>query len=101
MIRITCRSDDPVKSESGRRTLATFENGNAFSDRQKAKFEALCWLGDMLKAVKEFDLFMALNDIQSECNLDRDQEPFPSKTDMPLCILNFVLKEHGLELEED
>lgn len=99
MIRITCFSNDTL--ESGRRTLAKFEDGNTVFDQQKAKSKALYWLDDMLDAVKGFSLFAALNDIQAECNLDKEHPLFPNKTEMPLCILNLVLKEHGLELEED
>lgn len=99
MIRITCYSNDPDIGDC--RTLAKFEDGNTVLDQEKAEYKALCWLDDMLVAVKGFSLFKALSDIQAECNLDRDPEPFPSKTEMPLCILNLVLKEHGLELEED
>ena len=99
MIRITCYSTDP--NEDDLRTLATFEDGNTVLDQEKAESKALYWLDDMLDAVKGFSLFSALNDIQAECNLGKDPEPFPSKTEMPLCILNLVLKEHGLELKED
>ena len=55
----------------------------------------------MLVAVKGFSLFSELNRIQEECNVGRDPQPFPYKMEMPLCILNLVLKEHGLELKED
>lgn len=99
MIKVTCYTNDP--DEGDRRTLATFEDGNTVFDRQKAKSKALYWLEDMLYAVKGFGLFSALNRIQAECNLDKEHPPFPDKTEMPLCILNLVLKEHGLELEED
>lgn len=99
MIRITCYTNDPDEGDC--RTLATFEDGDTVFDQLKAKSKALYWLDDMLDAVKGFSLFSALNAIQAECNLDRDPEPFPSKTEMPLCILNLVLKEHGLKLEED
>ena len=99
MIRITCYTNDPDEGDC--RTLAKFEDGNTAFDQQKAKSKALYWLDDMLDAVKGFSLFSALNKIQAECNLDKDPKPFPSKTEMPLCILNLVLKEHGLELEED
>lgn len=98
MIKVTCYTNDP--DEGDRRTLATFEDGNAVSDRQKAKAKALRWLDDLLNAVEGFSLFTTLNRIQAECNLDKDPKPFPSKTEMPLCLLNLVLKEHGLELEE-
>lgn len=99
MIKITCYTNDPDEGDC--RTLARFEDGTTVFDQQTAKAKALYWLDDMLDAVKGFSLFSALNDIQAECNLDKDPEPFPSKTEMPLCILNLVLKEHGLELEED
>ena len=99
MIKVTCYTNDP--DEGDRRTLATFEDGNTVFDQQKAKSKALYWLEDMLYAVKGFGLFSALNRIQAECNLDKEHPPFPDKTEMPLCILNLVLKEHGLELEED
>lgn len=99
MIRITCYSNDPDVGDC--RTLASFEDGDTTLDQESAKSKALYWLDDMLDAVKEFSLFKALSDIQAECNLGRDPEPFPDKTEMPLCILNLVLKEHGLELEED
>ena len=99
MIRITCCSNDPV--DCGQRTLAKFEDGHTALDQETALSKALGWLDDMLDAVKGFSLYTALNGIQAECNLDKEHPPFPSKTEMPLCILNLVLKEHGLELEED
>lgn len=99
MIRITCDSNDSF--EGDRRTLAKFEDGISALDQQTALSKALGWLDDMLDAVKGFSLFTALNDIQAECNLNREPKPFPNKYAMPLCILNLVLKEHGLELEED
>lgn len=99
MIRVTCRGNDPFTGDL--RVLAMFEDGDTIFDQQTAKSKALYWLDDLLDAVKRFSLFTALNDIQAECNLDKDPEPFPAKTEMPLCILNLVLKEHGLRLEED
>ena len=99
MIRITCYCNDP--DEGDRRTLAKFEDGHTAFDQESAKSKALYWLDDMLDAVKGFSFFAALNRIQAECNLDRDPKPFPSKTEMPLCLLNLVLKEHGLQLEEE
>ena len=99
MIRIVCDTNDP--NEGNFRTLATFEDGDTFLDQQKAKSKALYWLDDMLDSVKGFSLFSVLNEIQAECNLDKDPQPFPSKTEMPLCILNLVLKEHGLKLMEE
>ena len=99
MVKITCYANDPA--EGDRRTLAVFEDGGPAPGLKTAKSRALRWLDDMLDAVKGFSLFSALNGIQAECNLDRDPKPFPSKTEMPLCIINLVLKEHGLELEEE
>lgn len=99
-LRVTCWSwnEDP---NGTRRTLAKFEDGHTDLDQQTAQSKAMDWIDDLLDAVKGFSLFSALNDIQAECNLDKDPEPFPSKTEMPLCIVNLVLKEHGLKLEED
>ena len=97
MVKITCFRNDPAEEDL--RTLASFEDGD--SDQAKAMSKALYWLDDMLDAVKGFSLFSALNEIQTECNLDKENPMFPKKTEMPLCILNLVLKEHGLELEED
>lgn len=97
MIRITCDSNYPL--EGDRRTLAKFEDGHTVFDQETALSKALSWLDDMLDAVKNFSFFAALTDIQVECNLDKEHPPFPDKRAMPLCILNLVLKEHGLELE--
>lgn len=98
-LRVTCWSwnEDP---NGTRRTLAEFEDGHAVLDQQTAQSKAMDWVDDLLEATKKFSLYTALNDIQAECNLDRDPKPFPDKTKMPLCIVNLVLKEHGLELEE-
>lgn len=98
MIKVTCRCNNPV--EGDRRTLAMFEDGHTALDQETSLSKALGWLDDMLDAVKGFSLYTALNDIQAECNLDKEHPPFPNKCAMPLCILNLVLKEHGLELEE-
>lgn len=97
-IKITCFSNDPIED---RRTLAGFEDGHTALDQKTALSKALYWLDDMLGAVKGFSLFAALNDIQAECNLDKEHPPFPDKCAMPLCIINLVLKEHGLTIEED
>ena len=99
MIKITCYTNHPFEGDL--RVLATFEDGDTVFDKEKAKFKALSWLDDMLDAVKGFSLFAELGKIQEECNLGKDPKPFPVKTEMPLCILNLVLKEHGLELKED
>ena len=98
MIRITCYNNDPDCGDV--RTLAKFENGNTALDQEPALSKAISWLDDMLEAVTSFSLVSALNAIQAECNLDKDPEPFPNKYAMPLCIVNLVLKEYGLELEK-
>lgn len=99
MVKITCFRNGPVEEDL--RTLASFEDGDSAFDQSNAKSKALYWLDDMLDAVKGFSLFSALNEIQTECNLGKENPMFPKKTEMPLCILNLVLKEHGLKLEED
>ena len=99
MIRITCHSKGHDCGSD--RTLATFIDGSTAIDQETAKSKALNWLDDMLDAVKGFGLFAALDRIRAECNLGKDPKPFPSAAEMPLCILNLVLKEHGLELGED
>lgn len=66
--------------------------------------EVMEWIEDLLNSVKNTSLLMALNEIQAECNLhswgmpDKDKV-FPDKFQMPLCIINLVLKEHGLKVE--
>ena len=98
-LRVTCWSNDPDIGNT--RTLATFVDGNDVLDMEPAQSKALYWLEDLLDATNNFSLFVALNKIQAECNLDKNPPPFPDKTTMPLCIVNLVLKEHGLEIEED
>lgn len=99
-LKITCFSTDPYAG-SDKRELARFENGNTALDQTNAQIKAMDWLEDLLNAVKHVSLLSKLNEIQAECNLDRDPEPFPNKYTMPLCIVNLVLKEYGLEIEED
>lgn len=81
------------------RVLAMFMEETADGE-ETAESKALNWLDDLLVTVKGFSLLSELNAIQAECNLDRNPPPFPSKYSMPLCIVNLVLKEHGLELKE-
>ena len=101
MIQITCNTYDPVEGE--RRTLARFgcrTDGTPVFQSRTELSDALSWLDDLLCAVKGLSLFSQLNEIQAECNLDRNPKPFPSKTDIPLCILNLVLEKHGLRMEQ-
>ena len=97
-LRVSCYSHDPAIGYT--RILAVFEDGNTALDQESAQSKAMYWLDDLLVATKKFSLFSALNNIQAECNLDKNPPPFPDKTTMPLCIVNLVLKEHGLEIEE-
>jgi len=62
--------------------------------------EAMEWADAALLAIAGESLIGELNDIQAECNLDKDPKPFPDKFAMPLCIVNLVLKEFNLELRE-
>ena len=99
-LSVTCWTTDPDIGD--KRTLATFVDGNDVLDREPAQSKAMYWLDDLLEATKNFSLFDALETIQAECNLDKNPPPFPADlTTMPLCIVNLVLKEHGLEIEED
>ena len=99
MIRITCDSNDP--SRSGRRTLARFENGNTDLDREPAISKAIGWLDDMLSAVKGVNLITAIFDIKTDRDLDYEHLSYSDKCKKLIYMLNLVLKEHGLELEED
>lgn len=98
-LSVTCWSNDPDIGTT--RTLATFVDGNNVLDMEPAQSKAMYWLDDLLEATKNFGLFDALKTIQAESNLDKNPPPFPDLTTMPLCIVNLVLKEHGLEIEED
>ena len=68
--------------------------------------DAMLWIDDLLSSVKNISFLGILNSIQTECNLrhwgekQKDEyEIFPDKFKMPLCIINLVLKEHGLKVE--
>ena len=98
-LSVTCFSNDP--SIGDKRRLAVFEDGNSCLDQQPAQSKAMDWLDDLLDATKGFSLYSALKKIQTECNLDKNPPPFPYLITMPLCIVNLVLKEHGLQIEED
>lgn len=97
-LRVTCWSTDP---DIGSRTLATFEDGNSVLDMQSAKSKAMYWLEDLLSATNDFSLFDTLDKIQAESNFNKNPPPFPNKVEMPLIIVNLVLKKYGLEIEED
>ena len=72
------------------------------------KKEAIEWVSEVLHAVKGFSLLNALNEIQGVCKvLGHDHhgvaqtiECFPSKYEMPLLLINLVLKEHGIRIDK-
>ena len=73
---------------------------------EKTQQDAMLWIDDLLSSVKNISFLGILNNIQAECNLrhwgekQKDEyEIFPDKFKMPLCIINLVLKEHGLKVE--
>lgn len=78
---------------------------NSFSTKR----EAIDWLSEVLSAIKNFSLLGALNEIQGVCRVvgpaDKNGnaqmiECFPSKYDMPLLLINLVLKEHGIRIDK-
>ena len=99
-LEITCLSADPYAG-SDKRVLARFEDGDTALDQTPAQTKAMDWLEDLLDATNNVSLLSKLNKIQAESNFDRDPKPFPDKYTMPLCIVNLVLKEYGLEIEEN
>lgn len=98
-MQITCWTNDPNYCDT--RALARFEDGNDALDQQSAQSKATYWLDDLLTATNDFSLISALNKIRNESNLNKNPLPFPDATSMPLCIVNLVLKEYGLQIEED
>jgi len=83
-------------------TFATFEDGGGdILDREPALSKAITWLDNLLVGTSRFSLLSKLNDIQAECNLDKNPPPFPNKYAMPLGIVNLLIKEFGLQIEED
>lgn len=90
-----------VKSLDGEHTFYTGETQQG----------AMCWADNLLRCVNGFSLMSKLNDIQSDCNRNVELpkeagggrmvvECFPNKYEMPLIIVNLVIKEHGLKIEE-
>ena len=72
------------------------------------KMEAIDWLDKVLYEVKNFNLFNVLNEIQGVCKAkiptDKNEdlstiECFLYKDDIPLLLINLVLKEHGIKIE--
>ncbi len=73
------------------------------------KKEAIDWVSEVLHEVKGFSLLNALNEIQGVCKVlgpaDKNGdaqmiECFPSKYEMPLLLINLVLKEHGIRINK-
>ena len=98
-LSVTCWSNDP--DIGNERRLVVFEDGNSCLDQQTAQSKAMYWLEDLLDATNNFSLFDALRKIQNESNFNKNPPPFPNMVDMPLIIVNLLLKEYGLEIEED
>ena len=96
-LSVTCMSNDPDIGD--KRTLATFVDGNDVLDMEPAQSKALYWLEDLLQATNNFSLFDALSKIQAESNSNKNPPPFPKMVDMPLILVNLVLKQYGLEIE--
>ena len=72
------------------------------------KKEAIEWVSEVLHEVKDFSLLNALNEIQGVCKAigpsDKNGnaqmvECFPNKYEMPLLLINLVLKEHGIRID--
>lgn len=73
------------------------------------KREAIDWVSEVLYEIKHFSLLNALNEIQGVCKVlgpaDKNGdaqmiECFPSKYEMPLLLINLVLKEHGIRIDK-
>ena len=73
------------------------------------KKEAIDWISEVLYEVKDFSLLNALNDIQNvgvvlglaDKNGDAQMiRCFPNKYEIPLLLINLVLKEHGIRIDE-
>ena len=73
------------------------------------KREAIEWVSEVLYEIKHFSLLNALNEIQGVCKVlgpaDKNGdaqmiECFPSKYEMPLLLINLVLKEHGIRIDK-
>ena len=96
-LKLTCYSNN----HDDTRTLAEFEDDPENSILQSsAQAKAIDYTHDLLYATKRFSLLNELNQIQIECNKGKELF-FPDKTTMPICIINLVLKQHGLEIEVD
>jgi len=98
-LKIVGWDNDP---DCGEFTFAEFEDdpsSKLLPDTAQEK--AIRWLDNLLDGTSRFRLISRLNDIQGECNLDRDPPPFPNKFAMPLGIVNLLIKEFGLTIEED
>lgn len=98
-LSVTCFSNDP--DIGNKRTLATFVDGNDVLDMEPAQSKAMYWLEDLLDATNNFSLFDTLSKIQAESNFNKNPPPFTDKVEMPLIIVNLVLKKYGLKIEED
>ena len=76
-------------------------------NRFATKKEAIDWASEVLHEIKNFSLLGSLNEIQTVCKVigptDKNGdaqmiECFPNKSEMPLLLINLVLKEHGIKI---
>lgn len=58
------------------------------------------WLDELLMCTNDFSLMSKLNDLQTECYTcgKGGVEAFPSKFDIPLMVVNLIIKDFGLEI---
>lgn len=96
-LKITGYANDMEGSDY---TFATFEDGKGALDQEPALSKAITWLDNLLDGTSHFSLLSKLNEMQVVCNRDKDPKPFPDKFAMPVCIVNLLVKEFGLQIEE-
>lgn len=98
-LRITGYSNDMDCSEF---TFATFEDRKGpFNDRESALSQAVTWLDNLLDGTSGFCLLSRMNKLRCECNLGKDPPPFPDSFSVPMALVNLLIKEFGLQIEED
>lgn len=93
-----------ANSENGNgiefRVLTYNQRGDLFvlhtADNQE---NAMCWLDLVLEKTTKgkYGFWSELNDLQHDCiNEKTGKTIFPDKTEIPLAIVNLVLKEYGI-----
>ena len=58
------------------------------------------WLDQLLDRTNDFSLMSALNDLQTACYecAEGGVQAFPSKFEIPLMVVNLILKDYGLKI---